>query len=108
MTPHKNPPARSPSCPTNGGEPPSRARTPPTRRYSTHLLDIPIFNADTAQQITGTTDASTYRALGRLTDAGILEILSESKRNRIWAATDVLTELDALSAAIGKRTTDHL
>jgi Fe2+ or Zn2+ uptake regulation protein len=69
------------------------------------LLDTPIFNADTAQKMTGTTEASVYRALGRLTETGVLEVLSESKRNRIWAASDVLTELDALSAAIGKRTT---
>ena len=72
------------------------------------LLDTPILNADTAQQITGTTDASTYRALGRLTAAGVLEVLSESSRNRIWAATNVLAELDALSTTIGKRTTEHL
>ncbi|NGP08788.1 Fic family protein [Rhodococcus sp. 14C212] len=72
------------------------------------LLDTPIFSADTAQQITGTTDASTYRALGRLTAAGVLEVLSESKRNQIWAAVDVLAELDALSTTIGKRTTEHL
>ncbi len=68
------------------------------------LLDTPILNADTAQRITGTTEASTYRALARLTAAGILELLSESKRNRIWAAADVLAELDALTAAIGHRT----
>ncbi|MGW4771183.1 Fic family protein [Nocardia sp. NPDC004278] len=72
------------------------------------LLDTPIFNADTAQQVTGTTDANAYRALSRLTEVGILEVLSDSKRNRIWAATDVLAELDALSAAIGKRTAEHL
>ncbi|MGX1806485.1 Fic family protein [Nocardia sp. NPDC055321] len=72
------------------------------------LLDVPIFNADTAQQLLGTADASTYRVLNKLTDLGILEVLSESKRNRIWAATDVLAELDALSAAIGRRTTEHL
>ncbi|QCB52006.1 Fic family protein [Rhodococcus sp. PAMC28707] len=72
------------------------------------LLDTPILNADMAQQITGTTDASTYRALGRLTDAGVLELISTSKRNQIWAATDVLAELDALSNAIGRRTTSHL
>ncbi|MGW2666151.1 Fic family protein [Nocardia tengchongensis] len=68
------------------------------------LLETPIFNVDTAQRITGTTSASTYRALSRLTDAGILELLSESQRNRVWAATDVLAELDGLSAAIGRRT----
>ncbi|WP_067565363.1 Fic family protein [Nocardia acidivorans] len=72
------------------------------------LLETPILNADTAQRITGTTDGSTYRALGRLTEAGILEVLSDSKRDRVWAATDVLAELDALSASIGRRTTEHL
>ena len=69
------------------------------------LLDVPIFNAGTARRITGTTDASTYRALGRLTEAGILEVLSSGVRNRVWAAADVLTELDVLSEAIGRRTT---
>ena len=68
------------------------------------LLDNPILNVDLAQTITGTTEASTYRALDRLTAAGVLDVLSESKRNRVWAAVDVLAELDALSAAIGKRT----
>lgn len=69
------------------------------------LLDVPIFNADTAQQITGTTDASTYKALNRLTEAGILELLSSGTRNRIWAASDVLAELDTLNATIGERST---
>jgi len=67
------------------------------------LLDVPIFSADTAQRLTGTTDASTYRALARLTGVGILEILSAGTRNRVWAAADVLAELDALSDAIGRR-----
>ncbi|MEE4025083.1 Fic family protein [Gordonia sp. PKS22-38] len=68
------------------------------------LLDSPVLDADAAQQITWTSDASTYRALGRLTEVGILEPLSTAKRNQIWAAVDVLAELDALSAAIGRRT----
>ncbi|WP_336084579.1 Fic family protein [Nocardia sp. SSK8] len=68
-----------------------------------HLLDRPILNIDSAHRITGTTEASTYRALDRLTAAGVLEVLAESKRHRVWAAVDVIAELDALSAAIGKR-----
>jgi hypothetical protein len=70
-----------------------------------HLLDVPIFNADTAGQITGTTVASTYKALNRLTEAGVRELLSSGARNRIWAASDVLAELDTLSATIGQRST---
>ncbi|MGW5456546.1 Fic family protein [Nocardia sp. NPDC003979] len=68
------------------------------------LLDHPILNIDTAQRIAGTTDSATYRALDRLVEAGVLEVLSAAKRGRVWAATDILAELDALSATIGKRT----
>ncbi|GAA4392181.1 hypothetical protein GCM10023147_21780 [Tsukamurella soli] len=63
----------------------------------------PVFDADTAQGITGTAEPSTYRALNRLVDAGVLEVITESKRNRIWAAVDVLAEFDALSSAVGRR-----
>ena len=68
----------------------------------------PDLQRRTAQRITGTTDASAYRALGRLTTAAVLEVLSESKRNQIWAATGALAELDALSTTIGRRTSEHL
>lgn len=67
------------------------------------LLNTPIMNADTAVSITGTSEASTYSALARLTEAGVLEVISRSVRYRIWAATDVLTELADLNAAIGAR-----
>ncbi len=77
-------------------------------RLLEQLLDHPILAADTANSLTGTTEAATYRALDRLVEAGVLEVLSEAKRNRVWAATDVLAELDALSAAIGRRTTAAL
>ncbi|WP_225345682.1 Fic family protein [Mycobacterium avium] len=67
------------------------------------LLATPILNAATAFEITGTSEPSTYKALDRLTEAGVLDVVSASRRNRIWAARDVLLELDALSAAIGRR-----
>ncbi len=68
-----------------------------------NLLDTPILTASTALRITGTSEPSTYKALDRLTAAGVLEVISESRRDRVWAARDVLIELDALSAAIGRR-----
>lgn len=67
------------------------------------LLYTPILNAANALEITGTSEPSTYKALDRLTEAGVLEVVSASRRNRIWAAREVLLELDALSAAIGRR-----
>lgn len=67
------------------------------------LLETPIMNADNAMHITGTSDASTYSALSRLTAAGVLEVISENRRYRIWAATDVLAELSDLNTAIGLR-----
>ncbi|MFD6106742.1 Fic family protein, partial [Nocardia salmonicida] len=69
-----------------------------------NLLEHPILTIAGANAITATTDSATYRALERLVDVGILEVVSDSKRNRIWAATDILAELDALNAAIGRRT----
>jgi Fic family protein len=69
------------------------------------LLDVPIFNADIAQQTSGTTDASTSKALDRLSEAGVLKLLSSGARNRIWAASDVLAELDTLAAVFGQRST---
>ena len=67
------------------------------------LLDTPIFDAGDAVAMTGRSEVSTYNALNRLTKAGILDVLSANKRNRIWAARDVLAELDALTAAVGHR-----
>ncbi|MFD3744602.1 Fic family protein [Nocardia sp. NPDC058633] len=69
-----------------------------------NLLEQPILTIAVANAITATTDSATYRALERLVDMGVLEVVSDSKRNRIWAATDILAELDALNAAIGRRT----
>ncbi|MDD4866078.1 MAG: Fic family protein [Mycobacterium sp.] len=68
------------------------------------LLDTPILDATAAIGITGTSEPSTYKALDRLTEAGILEVTSTARRNRIWVAIDVMVELDSLSAAIGRRT----
>jgi Fic family protein len=68
-----------------------------------HLLATPILNAARALEITTTSEPSTYKALDRLTEASVLEVISPSRRNRIWAARDVLVALDALSAAIGRR-----
>ncbi len=68
-----------------------------------HLLATPIFNAIDAAAITGKSEVSTYNAINRLTEAGIVDVLSSNKRNRVWAARDVLAELDALSKAIGHR-----
>ncbi|MEV0551088.1 Fic family protein [Nocardia salmonicida] len=69
-----------------------------------NLLEHPILTIAEAKASTTTSDSATYRALDRLTAAGILEVVSDSKRNRIWAATDILAELGALNAAIGRRT----
>jgi len=67
------------------------------------LLDTSIFDAADAVAMNGRSEVSTYNALNRLTEVGILDVLSANKRNRIWAARDVLAELDALTAAVGCR-----
>ncbi|MGK3708860.1 Fic family protein [Arthrobacter sp. IK3] len=63
------------------------------------LLEVPVFEAETAAAIAGVATPSIYAALDRLTDAGVLHLLTQSKRHRAWAATEVLDEVDRL----GKR-----
>jgi Fic family protein len=66
------------------------------------LLKTPVFNADTARQITGTGNAAIYRTLERLTEVGILDVVSAAgATNPVWGARQVLTELDTLPLLTG-------
>lgn len=61
------------------------------------LLEVPVFDAETAAAMTGVATASIYGALDRLTEAGVLHTLTQSKRYRAWAATEVLDEVERLN-----------
>lgn len=61
------------------------------------LLERPVFEAHSAAYIAGIEERSVYRVLDRLTNAGVLTQITQSQRNRAWAATEVLDELDRLN-----------
>lgn len=68
------------------------------------LLSVPILDAERAKHLTGASPARTYEALDRLTDARVLAEISHGSRNRIWVASDVMTEVRELEDRIGVRT----
>jgi len=48
----------------------------------------------------GVTTSQTYRVIDQLTGAGFLEELTGRKKNRVWAASEVMAELDDLDRRI--------
>ncbi|PPF79216.1 Fic family protein [Subtercola sp. Z020] len=67
------------------------------------LMDHPVISAEQAEDLTGAPTSSVYTALDRLEAAGILHQITQRRRNRVWAVTAVLDELDALNARIARR-----
>ena len=58
----------------------------------------PVITAPVAAAVTGRAKAAIHQAIGQLTDCGVLEPLSESKRNRSWEAVGLLDLLEGLEA----------
>lgn len=46
------------------------------------------------------TTSQTYRVIDQLTDAGLIEEITGRKRDRVWAASEVIAELDDLDRRI--------
>jgi Fic family protein len=67
------------------------------------LLQNPILDIHRASASTGSTKIRTYEAIDRLQAAGVLDEITGARRNRIWVAGDVMTELRALEERIGRR-----
>jgi len=58
----------------------------------------PVITAPVAAAVTGRAKAAIHQAIGQLTDCGVLEPLSESKRNRSWEAVGLLDLLEGLES----------
>ncbi|MFI2564211.1 Fic family protein [Paenarthrobacter sp. NPDC018779] len=67
------------------------------------LLEQPVFEAHRAAYIAGVEETSIYKTLNRMTDAGVLTQITQSQRNRAWAATEVLDEVDRLNRRLAGR-----
>lgn len=67
------------------------------------FLDDPVMSADEAATAVGGAPAAAYAALDRLTAAGVIIEITGRQRDRVWAATDALAELDDLDRRIQHR-----
>jgi Fic family protein len=66
------------------------------------LAEHPIISAEEGQELTGAPLSSIYTAMDRLEADGVIHQVTDRRRNRVWGATEILTELDQLAARIGE------
>ncbi len=61
----------------------------------------PVMSVHEIDQVTGdSTTSQAYRVIDRLVDAGYIEEITGRKKDRVWAASEVLAELDDLDHRI--------
>ncbi len=58
----------------------------------------PVITAPVAAAVTGRSKAAIHQAIRQLTECGVLEPLSESKRNRSWEAVGLLDLLEGMES----------
>jgi Fic family protein len=68
-----------------------------------NLMANSILDITRAESVTGVSRPRTYEAIDRLNEAGVLDEITGGGRNRIWVASDVMTELRTLEERIGIR-----
>jgi len=64
------------------------------------FFDNPVMSADEIEALTGTSSAAVYSAIGTLEREGIIHEITGRRRNRVWAASDLMNALDQLDARI--------
>lgn len=63
--------------------------------------DHPVMSVNEIDSVASdTTRSQAYRVIDRLVDAGFLEEITGRKKNRVWAASEMLAELDDLDRRI--------
>lgn len=67
------------------------------------LAAEPIFTADDAERRLGISTATVYRAIDRLSAAGVIRPLTNRERDQVWGAGSLLDELDDLGIRIATR-----
>ncbi|WP_227468119.1 Fic family protein [Microbacterium sp. YJN-G] len=63
------------------------------------FYDHPVMRADDIEAVAGSTTAG-YRAIDQLVNAGFIEEITGRKKDRVWAASEVMAELDDLDRRI--------
>lgn len=67
------------------------------------LMANSILDIARAESLTRVSRPRTYQAIDRLAEVGVLDEITGGGRNRIWVASDVMTELRSLEERIGVR-----
>lgn len=63
------------------------------------FYDHPVMRAEEIEAVSGST-AAAYRAISQLVDVGFIEEITGRKKDRVWAASEVMAELDDLDRRI--------
>jgi Fic family protein len=72
-------------------------------RVADLLVRRPVINAAIVASELGIAPQNTYRSLQPLVDAGVLVPFTDTKRNQMWRAPEVLDALDRFAARAGRR-----
>jgi Fic family protein len=64
------------------------------------FYEQPVMSADDIERVSGVGASQAYKAVDRLVESGIIREITGRKRDRVWAATDLLAELDDLDRRI--------
>lgn len=64
------------------------------------FYDHPVMSAGEIETRSGSVASQAYRAIDQLVEAGYLKEITGRKKNRVWAASEVLAELDDLDRRI--------
>lgn len=70
------------------------------------FFDNPVMTVDDVERAAGATSQAVYTALARLEAEGIIHEITGRKRDRVWAASDLMDELDELDRRIAARMRD--
>ncbi|MCW4385384.1 Fic family protein [Salinibacterium sp. SYSU T00001] len=64
------------------------------------FYDHPVMGAEAIEASADSATSQVYRAIDQLVDAGFIEEITGRKKNRVWAASEVMAELDELDRRI--------
>lgn len=64
------------------------------------FYDHPVMGTEEIEASTGSAPSQVYRAIDHLVDAGFIEEITGRKKDRVWAASEVMAELDDLDRRI--------
>ena len=64
------------------------------------FYDHPVLTADEIERLTGGNTAAMYAAIAKLEEAEVIREITGRRRDRVWAADDLLAELDDLDRRI--------